>query len=248
MDNHHDGLLAHKAQRLISIVASDVFSISTLYKEQMDALVKLSMMNFKDSSSVPVPLLFVKVTGSDKYLVRGIHLVMFRGVSLTSIPLLALGADQTSKVGTKSIQISGGVLAIHLDKIHNSLDQHRIIKSILVLPPNTRKTIMIFSSPQKIVNDKAWLGLLTKLIDTGLLRLVCVDEVHLFVHYGLSFRIDFALISTTLFHHLITDKGVGYKMKIPVLFMTATCTRQIVGQLQDLTSSKFFYDDQAHND
>ena len=160
MDNCRNGILVHKAQRLISIVASDVFSIPTLYKEQIDILVKLSMMKFKDSPSVPGPLLFVKATGGGKYLVRDIYLVMFHGVSFTIFPLLALGADQTSKVGTKSIQISGDVLAVHLDEIHNALDQHCTIKSILALPLNTRKTIMIFSSPQKIVNDKAWLGLL----------------------------------------------------------------------------------------
>ena len=83
------------------------------------------------------------------------------------------------------------------------------------------------------------MGLLKKLIEIGLLRLVCVDEVHLFVHYGLLFRKEFAMLSSTLFRHSITDKGAGYKTKIPVLFMTATCTCQIFGQLQDLTSLKF---------
>ena len=49
--------------------------------------------------------------------------MMFRGVPLTIVPLFALGADQTSKVSTKSIQTSGDVLAIHLDEIHNLSDQ-----------------------------------------------------------------------------------------------------------------------------
>ena len=52
MDNQHDGLLVHKAQRLISIVASDVFAVTKLYKEQMDVLVKLALMNFRESSVV----------------------------------------------------------------------------------------------------------------------------------------------------------------------------------------------------
>jgi len=156
------------------------------------------------------------------------------------VPLLALGADQTTKVCTKSIQTSGDVLAIHLDEVHNSSDQLRIVQSILALPSSTRKTIMLFSSPQKIVNDKTWMGFLKKLIENGLLRLVCVDEVHLFVHYGLSFRTEFAMLSSTLFRHLIIDRGAGYKTKIPVLFMTATCTNRIFRQLQDLTTLKFF--------
>ena len=77
MDDLTNRLLVHKAQRLISIVASDVFAIPLLYKEQMDVLVKLAMMKFRESPSVPAPLLFVKATGGGKSLVRDIHSVMF---------------------------------------------------------------------------------------------------------------------------------------------------------------------------
>ena len=188
MDDITNRLLVHTVRRLISIVALDVFGVSTLYKEQMEVLLKLAMMKFRESSIVPAPVLFVKATGGGKSLVRDIHSVMFRGVSLSIVPLLALGADQTSNVRKKSIQTSGDVLAVHLDEIHNASDKQHLINSILALPVNTRKTIMLFSSPQKIVNDKAWMGFLKKLIQNGMLRLVCVDEVHLFVHYGMSFR------------------------------------------------------------
>ena len=67
-----------------------------------------------------------------------------------------------------------------------------------------------------------------------------MDEVHLFVHYGLLFRTEFAMLSSTLFRHLILDKGMGYRTKVPVLFMTATCTQRIFSQMQALTSLKFF--------
>ena len=139
MDDLTNRLLVHKAQRLISIVAADVFAIPSLYKEQMDVLVKLAMMKFRESPSVPAPLLFVKATGGGKSLVRDIHSVMFRGVSLTIVPLLALGADQTSKVTTKSIQTFGDVLAVYLDEIHNLSDQQGLVKSILSLPLYTKK-------------------------------------------------------------------------------------------------------------
>ena len=165
------------------------------------------MMKFRDSLAIPTPLLFVKATGGGRSLVRYIHSVIFHGSSLIIVPLLALGVDQTSKVCTKSIQTSGDVLAIHLDEIHNPLDQQRIVKYILALPLNTRKIIMLFSSPQKIVNDNTWMGFLKKLIENGLLRLLCVDEVHLCVHYGLSFRTKFAMLLTTMFRYLILDRG-----------------------------------------
>ena len=78
--------------------------------------------------------------------------------------------------------------------------------------------------------------LLKKIITKGLLRLVCAFVVL----YGLSFRREFAMFSSTLFSHLIIDKGLGCRTKIPVLFMTATCTRQIFEQLQALNLAKFF--------
>ena len=79
MDDLTNRLLVHKAQRLISIVASDVFAIPLLYKYQMDVLVKLAMMKFRESPAVPTPLLLVKAAGGGKYLVRDIHSEMFRG-------------------------------------------------------------------------------------------------------------------------------------------------------------------------
>ena len=69
----------------------------------MDVLVKLALMKFQQSSVVPAPILFVKTTGGGKSLVGDIHSVIFRGMTLTIAPLLALGADQTSKVIQKSI-------------------------------------------------------------------------------------------------------------------------------------------------
>ena len=65
---------------------------------------------------------------------------------------------------------------------------------------------------------------------------MAVDEIQLFVHYGLSFRHQFAMLSATLFKDLKVGKT---KTKIPVLFMTATCTVQMFEQLQTLTGLTF---------
>ena len=60
---------------------------------------------------------------------------------------------------------------------------------------------------------------------------MAVDEIQLFVHYGLSFWHQFAMLSTTLFRDLKVNKNTT---KIPILFMTATCTLEIFKQLQSL--------------
>ena len=123
MDDVSNTLLVHTTRRLILIVASDVFGVSTLYKEQMEVLLRLAMMKFRESPAVPAPVLLVEVTSGGKSLVWDIHSVIFCGISLTIVPLLALGADETSKVCNKCIQTSGDVLAVHLDKIHNASDK-----------------------------------------------------------------------------------------------------------------------------
>ena len=160
--------------------------VRELYNEQIDVLVRLAMMKVMDVTHIPAPIFFVKETGGGKSLVRDIHSVIFRGVLLTILPLLALGAEQSSKVLLKATQTSGDVLPVYLDEVHSPADKKKLISSILALPTDTRKTVMLFSSPQKIVNDKEWKRYIEKIIKLELLRFFCVDEAHLFVHYGLS--------------------------------------------------------------
>ena len=81
--NPQDDVLVEKAIGLISIIPSDVSAVPSVYQDQMDVLISLTMMKFRESSTNPAPLLFVKATGCGKYLVRDVHSVMFRGVSLT---------------------------------------------------------------------------------------------------------------------------------------------------------------------
>ena len=172
-------------------------------------------------------------------MVRDVHSVLCRGVSLTIVPVLSLGADQQKKVIDKANQSCGRVISIHLDEIKNPTAAKEIIKRTLLLTDDTKKTILLFASPQAIVDKPHWKQFIQDLTKRKLLRLVAVDEIQLFVHYGLSFRHQFAMLSTTLFRDL---KVGGIKTKIHVLFMTATCTVEMFDQLQTLTGLKFHKD------
>ena len=201
-----------------------MFNTPILYPDQIRVLERLALMKFKFSSIKPAPVLFVKQTGGGKLLVRDVHSVLCRGVSLIIVPVLSLGADQSKKVIDKANQSCGRIISIHLDEIKNKNAAAEIIKKTLSLPDNTKKIILLFASPQAIVNKPHWKHFLKALIARNLLRLVVVDEIQLFVHYGLSFRHQFAMLSTTLFRDLKVTKCTT---KIPVLFMTATCTVEI---------------------
>ena len=66
------------------------------------------------------PLLFVKATNRDKSMAREVHLVMFHGVSLTTVTILDLGADQCMKINSNAQHISRDVISIHVDEIISS--------------------------------------------------------------------------------------------------------------------------------
>ena len=72
-----------------------------------------------------------------------------------------------------------------------------------------------------------------------MLRFIAVDEIKVFVHYSLSFRSQFAMLSTTIFKQIKTGRSAT---KIPVLFMTASCNYEMFEQLKLLTGLDFYND------
>ena len=98
---------------------------------------------------------------------------------------------------------------------------------------------MLFASPQALVDKVYWKEFVNVLINKTILRFIVVDEIQLFVHYGLSFRSQFAMLSTTIFKQIKTGR---FATKIPVLFMTATCNLEMFEQLKLLTGLEFYND------
>ena len=194
--------LPSRAAAISRLVAKNVFNIDDLYPPQVDVLTRLALMKFKDCPIKPSSVLFVHPTGGGKSLVRDVHSTIFRGISLTMVPVLSLGADLALKVRQKASQVCGRVSSIHIDEIQNLTDAKRIIDSIEALPLNTMKTVMLFASPQALVDKPYWKKFIAGLIDSKMLRLIAVDEIQLFVHYGLSFRSQFAMLSTTIFKQI----------------------------------------------
>jgi hypothetical protein len=76
------------------------------------------------------------------------------------------------------------------------------------------------------------------MLDSGSLQLLCVDEAHLFVQFGLFFREEFIQLKSLLFEKLLQYETSVY-MKIPVLFMTATANQTILSQLERITGYTF---------
>jgi hypothetical protein len=100
-------------------------------------------------------------------------------------------------------------------------------------------TILLFVSPECIIGS-IWIEMIEKLITDTLLKLVCVDKVHQFVKFGLTFQKSFMLLKESLFKLLIvTESQVKYSLlhtilKVPLLFMSAVKNRALVDLLQKL--------------
>ena len=220
----------------------EVFDI-TPYPWQLAIITHLLSMVVPCSGISPAPVLLVRPTGGGKSSVRDVYSVMNGSISLTITPLLALGADQDEKISLKAKQTSGTVASVHLDEIRRKSDQQELVCLIQALPDKSHTTLFIFSSPQAILNKSfLWLDLIDWLIAHGRLSMVCVDELHLFVHFGMTFRDEFKALTPVLFSKLKVQ-GSNTRSSILILFMTATCTKSIVDTVEKIVG--FMFDKQS---
>ena len=164
--------------------------------------------------------------------------LMSAGVSLTISPLLLLGADQEEKLKVKANQEFGPVAPIHIDEFCSPNKKKQIVEQIKLLLKDGDTTVFLFSSPQAIVKNNVWCELIYYLILNNRLSMVCVDEVHLFAHFGMTFRKEFQLLEKKLFRKLRVNDSRA-RTSVPILFMTATCTASIVERVKAMTGLLF---------
>ena len=130
------------------------------------------------------PVLIVHKTGGSKssicqtigFVKDGIHLIIQNTLSLSS--------DQLSKV---DLMHNKCVLAFQLD----SIKQLSMRKDLIQFFDNianyiTNFAVFLFASPEAIL-DPPWNSMISDLLKKRHIRNVCIDEVHLFVHFALSF-------------------------------------------------------------
>jgi hypothetical protein len=102
--------------------------------------------------------------------------------------LLSLGADQVIKINDNLDQHgNGAVVAFHLNHYyHHPAQQRAICQHISQITSISSSTVCITSSPQALVNNKLYYGLLYHelLRQKDLLKLLTVNELQLFVQFG----------------------------------------------------------------
>jgi len=249
----------HACRELSACTMSDVFGLSAR-EWQLDVLTHLHSMTCKTGPH-PAPVFLCQPTGGGKSLFRDTFACSNGGITINVAPLLSLSADQHSKFMRK--KTSQQVFSIHLDTYRSSAQQQQLIELLSSQHPSSTTSIVVFCSPQCLVNHPPYQLLVKTLIKNRTLRQVCIDEVHLFAQFGLWFRSEFIDLRNALFNSLrptrscrtATSGGATSSTNprttatvVPVVFMTATCDQVILNQLQNMTglffeSSNIFWPD-----
>ena len=190
--------------------------------------------------NVPSAMLLVQGTGGGKSAVPQTVGAVTRGVTLIIESTLSLSFDQNSKINSANTA-NGLVKAFHLDSIRTKRNQDKLCYLLNNLPKETDATMFMFSSPEFLTKEP-WKTTTQTLIDNGLLRLVCVDEAHQFVMFGVTFRPDFGLLKDSLFEQTIINSStlpsnetqLPVYLKVPLLLMTATFNIELLKTLQSM--------------
>ena len=123
-----------------------------------------------------------------------------RGIIIIFIPLLSLSADQHSKFNVAA-QRYGCVKAIHLDEIlYATINKHcELLTCIFSMNKHTTSTMFLLSSPQFLTKNEDFRKSLIVKANTGVLRLIKIDEVHLYVQHGITFRQEIRMLKEVFF-------------------------------------------------
>ena len=164
--------------------------------------------------SIPIKLLLVRPTGGGKSLVFYGVGASLKGVSLFISPLLSLGANQARKLLSLTPN-DRNITGFHVDEL-NRCEIDLILDNIKNL--RQEKSLFLFASPQSIViKHKLFFD---EIISLKVINFIAVDEIHLVSHFGNTFRCEFNMLKRTLFNRI--------KHSIPMMFMTATCSKKII--------------------
>ena len=197
---------------------------------QLKPCIELLSMANSFGGAYPSTYVLIAPTSGGKSLVRDTVGRILGGVYWTICPLLSLSADQTEKINDYKQQFGdNGIRPIHIDETEELTDIAALQIQLLAMDVDTNRVAALFSSPQAF--NKPWvMSLFDKLLEKGLLRLFCVDEVHIAVRHALTFRSVYTPLKKFVFENLNSaksDKKPG-KLRIPVLLMTATASKGLI--------------------
>ena len=158
------------------------------YDWQGDDISHLLMIKASPQTHPSGPVLIVHCTGGGKSAVRNTFGFACEGVILTLVPLLSLGADQSTKLAQlcASQSLPSSIRTFHLDEYRSPSVNASLQRMLQSLPDDTDETIFLFSSPQKLAGSVQWSSTIASLIGRNFHFSLCIDECHLYAQFGLE--------------------------------------------------------------
>ena len=181
-------------------------------------------------------MILVRPTGGGKSLVYQVTTYINKGITLFISPLLALASDQRQKLKkkTRDIPLTG---SLHLDEMKPSTI--KVIADDLshIKDPETGiccGSMILFASPQFLTGEQGT-SILDAILnkDSSALHMVVMDEVHIASQFGNTFRREFCFLKPQLYTKLPNCCNIR-------LFMTGTCTKMILKQVEELAGFRTF--------
>ena len=185
----------------------------------------------------PEPVLMVQPTGSGKSTIPLTCAVVPGGVTFVIENTLALASDQASKVASLVNPGIKVVKSYQLDKFKTNNELQRLCDGILAhLSKNPSTSFVCYSSPKTLVNATT-VSFVDQLVKERRLNLFCIDEIHLFIEFGISFRQVFQSLKNKNIKLFCNNDG---SMKVPILLMTATFDTNMFHLIQRMLGVKIY--------
>ncbi len=133
--------------------------------------------------------------------------VIKRGIILIFIPLLTLSADVMHKF--KSFSPSWGNVGVyHLDEVYDchQVGYSDILRRFSQMSRTTSSTMLVFLSPQFLINHRNALDVFITCAQEHTLRVIGIDEAHIHVQHGTSFRKEIRALRVEFFRRVFGNQ------------------------------------------
>ena len=219
-------------QESLAGCSSSVWGVPTLRPRQLEVMTK-----YFDPRLPDWMLAILRTSAGKTHMMRVIGAIE-RGFVLIFIPLLTLSADVIAKFLCADERY-GKVRVFHLDELVKDapVQYESFLRLCNHLKKDTVHTIFTFLSPHHLINNPRSLAAVLHAAELGTLRTVIMDEVHLHVQHGTSFRSECRALKTKFFKPVFYP--TGRQSNVGFLATTATMPAPYVADLVKLTGLKF---------
>jgi superfamily II DNA helicase RecQ len=163
--------------------------------------------------------------------------VIERGIVLIFIPLLTLSADVMHKFEAYN-PTWGKVGVYHLDDTMYDCDRQlysSFLRSCSSMRQDTSSTFFVFLSPQSLINHRDALDVFVACAHDQTLRVIAMDEAHIHVQHGTSFREEIRALRIEFFKKIFGNQPRDLHPRM--IALTATLPTTYVGLLSNLLTA-----------